>query len=334
MPDTYSCPHCQIQLRLTPEMVGQTLRCPGCQATFTAGASAPPPIRHQEVVAERRPPEPRPQGPAGYPPSKPRRRAPDDEQGADWGEEPKVQFSAEEVQAWQSARSGLSLHILAHYLYIGGVALLLVTFIFTLIFAKQIAEAAQGGGGGFGLVLIAILANLVDLAIVGNWILAMVATSYWVLAPSRNGTKGVAIACLVLTSLVLIRMGDLARLLELFSGPRERPGQPPVTSVTPFILLEISRLTLFPFFLRALALAFRQPSLGSMAVILAIVTPCTIGGLFLLSFLLIVTTKSAVVVVIMIILSLLGYLGVLVLGMLALMRGRNILRTQLRRPAS
>src|SRR5262249_13734206 len=124
MPDTYSCPHCQIQLRLTPEMVGQTLRCPGCKATFTAGASAPPPIRHQEVVTERKAPEPPPQGPPAYPPPRQRRFVREDEQEMDWGEEPREKLAGEDIEAWRSVHSGLSLHLLAHYLYLGGVGLM------------------------------------------------------------------------------------------------------------------------------------------------------------------------------------------------------------------
>ncbi len=36
-----TCPNCQMQCRITPELVGQTLRCPKCQQPFTAVAGEP-----------------------------------------------------------------------------------------------------------------------------------------------------------------------------------------------------------------------------------------------------------------------------------------------------
>jgi len=42
MPDM-NCPLCQRLLRISPEFLGRTMRCPGCQQTFTAQAPVAPP---------------------------------------------------------------------------------------------------------------------------------------------------------------------------------------------------------------------------------------------------------------------------------------------------
>jgi hypothetical protein len=309
-------------------MVGQTLRCPGCKATFTAGASAPPPIRHQEVVTERKAAEPPPQGPSAYPPPRQRRFVREDDQEADWGEEPPQKLAGEDIEAWRSVQSGLSLHLMAHYLYLGGVGLIFLMFLLALAATPR----EPGSGSGFLGVLVTILMVIALLALLCNWIMAMVSTCYWLLAPARQGARAMGIACLVLTSLVLLEVANLFQVFELLAGrARETVGLP--VGQFSLGLLEISRLTVLPFFLRALATNFRQSSLASMTMILAIATPATIVGVGLLNFLLIMVARSGAVFIIMMVLNFLGYLGVLFLGVLVLMRGRSLLRAQLRRAA-
>jgi hypothetical protein len=249
----------------------------------------------------------------------------------DYGEEPNLQLASADIEAWRSVQSGLSLHLLAHYLYLAGVGLTFLLFILILILASS---RSPGGGGGVP-VVINIFSILSGLLMLCNWILAMVGISYWLLAPVRHGARAMGIACLVLTSLVLLQTASLAQVQALFldrSGGGERPPMAMFSSAISFFILEIARLTLFPFFLRSLALNFNSPSLASMAVVLAIVTPSAFVGLTLLVFLL-GLVGGAIVIIIMVILFFLGWLGILVWGVLVLMRGRNILRSQLRRAA-
>jgi len=42
MPEVVACPSCQRQLSVPESLLGQLVRCPACQTTFTAEAGAPP----------------------------------------------------------------------------------------------------------------------------------------------------------------------------------------------------------------------------------------------------------------------------------------------------
>jgi WD40 repeat protein len=45
----FNCPHCDKMLQLRENMLGKTIRCPGCQKTFPAPASAPAPVAEEEI---------------------------------------------------------------------------------------------------------------------------------------------------------------------------------------------------------------------------------------------------------------------------------------------
>jgi len=64
-----ACPHCQVALNITPEMLGRKARCPKCQQAFMLPASeqpaAPPPAPESPAAAPPPPPQaPPPQVPA------------------------------------------------------------------------------------------------------------------------------------------------------------------------------------------------------------------------------------------------------------------------------
>src|SRR5262245_17229135 len=46
-----SCPSCERALRVPDDLLGALVKCPSCQATFTAGAPQPPP-RQEEAPRE------------------------------------------------------------------------------------------------------------------------------------------------------------------------------------------------------------------------------------------------------------------------------------------
>jgi hypothetical protein len=55
MPETIKCVHCDAPLRLPEQFIGQEVRCPSCQKTFTARLpSAPPPRSRPESEPEPR----------------------------------------------------------------------------------------------------------------------------------------------------------------------------------------------------------------------------------------------------------------------------------------
>src|SRR5437867_2115684 len=56
MPEIIACPECRRQLSVQDALLGQMVKCPACQTTFTAEvpAGAPPPRRREEVPRGRR----------------------------------------------------------------------------------------------------------------------------------------------------------------------------------------------------------------------------------------------------------------------------------------
>src|SRR2546429_590559 len=53
MPITISCPSCRRQLRVPDDLLGKTVRCPGCQSTFTA--EDPDAVADVDVIEEEKP---------------------------------------------------------------------------------------------------------------------------------------------------------------------------------------------------------------------------------------------------------------------------------------
>ena len=72
MIDTVCCPACQRALRVPNDLLGQQVKCPACEQTFTASDLQPaawrPPGRHAEQdVEDRAPPPPEPARPRSRP---------------------------------------------------------------------------------------------------------------------------------------------------------------------------------------------------------------------------------------------------------------------------
>src|SRR5262249_47186673 len=133
---------------------------------------------------------------------------------------------------------------------------------------------------------------LAGLALLGNWLLAVIAESFWVLAPVQAKARGLAIALLVMGGLVLLRV---PQLVGLFTEMVDRPGGRDqeaylVSGVLLFYLAEGARLTLFGFFLGALARNLRRPGLAGTNV-LGLVTPLVLGGLFLMTLLVLLVAR-------------------------------------------
>jgi hypothetical protein len=102
MPETIHCVHCKAPLRLPVQFIGQEVRCPSCQATFTAQlpAAATPPIQPQPEEPPRDEPPPTRRDDDYRPSRRPRpgddddddyprpRRSYDDDYGRGRGREP------------------------------------------------------------------------------------------------------------------------------------------------------------------------------------------------------------------------------------------------------
>jgi hypothetical protein len=78
MPVQIRCESCGRKLRIPENLLGKTVRCPGCQTTFTARAEEEPAVAmiddEPEAPAPPRP-RPRPQEPAEYDEPRPRNKA-------------------------------------------------------------------------------------------------------------------------------------------------------------------------------------------------------------------------------------------------------------------
>src|SRR5260370_10608228 len=61
MPSVITCPSCQKQLKVPDELIGRSVKCPGCKETFTAqvpSKSAPPPAEIAERPRKKSAPPP------------------------------------------------------------------------------------------------------------------------------------------------------------------------------------------------------------------------------------------------------------------------------------
>jgi predicted Zn finger-like uncharacterized protein len=59
MPIQISCPSCQRQLRVPDNLMGQMVKCPSCQNTFTATVEESPPTSRREENVREEAPRPR-----------------------------------------------------------------------------------------------------------------------------------------------------------------------------------------------------------------------------------------------------------------------------------
>src|SRR5258708_31037841 len=89
MPENIPCVYCKAPLRLPEQFIGQEVRCPSCQRTFTARMPVePPPPR----------PEPREEEPLPRPPrdEAPRRRRPRDDDDEDYPRRRRPRYDEDE----------------------------------------------------------------------------------------------------------------------------------------------------------------------------------------------------------------------------------------------
>src|SRR6266478_5869515 len=87
MPSIISCPSCQKQLKVPDELIGKSVKCPGCKETFTAqtmSKSSPAPAREDVMEKPRKKAAPPPDDEEDEAPRKAvKRRAADDDDDDD-----------------------------------------------------------------------------------------------------------------------------------------------------------------------------------------------------------------------------------------------------------
>lgn len=226
MPEITSCPDCDKKLRVPDDLLGKTVRCPGCQTMFVAKADAPPPSRRAEVederpsrtdrVSQRRPPAV-PARSRDDDDDRPRRRDRRDDYDDDYDDRPRRRGRdeeddyddrrrpADERRAWRGVRSGVNLAVMGSWLSIAALAVLVVGGgIMALVAWASVSSggnAPQPGGGppsGFlaavgGFFILGVLVGMMGFASVILWFVGM-GMCLQTPASRRDSTKGLGIA--------------------------------------------------------------------------------------------------------------------------------------------
>jgi hypothetical protein len=322
MQGTVRCTSCHKLFRLPDALLGKPVQCPDCATIFTAPhsitAEPPAPV-----------PPPRPAGwgppplelPSPGPPPVPASAAlarglSDDQLGEDERAAPRPVPDDRDV--WRGVGLGDGLYTLAHTLYAAGLLLLLLFFLVTLdsVPGSRTRRPSE--------VIAALLALLFSLGLLGNWVLAVVAPCFWVQAPAGAHARPLALALLALGGLVLLRVPDVIGLLVGVLDHDDRflggPGRLAAMALATY-LLEGARLTLLAFFLNAAGQHLRRAPVALGAKLLAGLTPCVLGGLFLLDVLVLLVDRTGKVVwVFVLFFHVVGQVGLLVWGSLLLVR--------------
>lgn len=313
MPVNIHCPQCRLLLQLPDQMVGKKVKCSSCQAVFTAevqggpGHVMPPPAPGPSYEARQDDREREPEEDEDRPR---RRRRFEDEEESRLAREPAPNFAEGERDAWLGVRVGLRLHMLGQYAYAGA----LVLFLFVSLIA-----AADPRGSGFIVFLTVLFGGVGMVALLGGLVLALLAYSFFLSAPTRHGARPFATSLLVVMALVLLRAaGFVTDVGRLGDGFGDRFGFV-LGGIATFMLLEIIRLTLLPIFVMAVGRNMNVLALSRHALAQAIAVPGTMLFLMLLSFVLgLVSSGGGGVGLVVVLLNAMGYIGLLVWGAILL----------------
>jgi predicted Zn finger-like uncharacterized protein len=332
MPETVHCSNCQAPFTIPDALLGRKVKCPACGGVFTAGRAV---TAEPEPPAESVPPVSPWRDGGKSPEREPRKPAETawDNFVREWAEpaddedsaRPRRERPAVGTDVWANLATGARLYAVAHALY--GCALLLL-----LLFAIATLDSPSGGRGWGGPPTMLIVAAIVaGLALLANWLLALVAACFWVLAPARAGARALAIALLVVSGLVLQRF---LGVFGLFGDPMHRWDRASeeywLATLVFTSVLEMTRLLLLGFFLHAVAINLGKGSFLSRTRALAIGTPCVQLGLFALNMLAILvaasTRSGGGVGVLLVFVNIFGQAALLLWGLLVLQRAGRALR--------
>jgi hypothetical protein len=243
MPVVITCPACQQKARVPDAMLGQSVKCPACAATFTAPADgsppAPPPITL--TVAE----------PA---------RAP----------------LPADVDCLRSVQAGAGVQLAGHCLYAAALALFL--FVLLMVLADAFAAGSvMGRRNSMGPNLPLIFALLAGVLLLVGALVNLVGASICVLAPTAQVARGLAIGVLVLTVIAFMEMVSTFGLLVFMEDMPGRFGgmgrQYWFSGMIILWLVEVTRLVVLALFWRAMSRILRDARGATLARRLAIGGP-------------------------------------------------------------
>ena len=231
MPVVVTCPTCQKKARVPDAMLGKSVKCPECGATFTVPADGPPPVSPPPTV-ESAPPEPS---------SRP------------------LPADADSLHA---VRAGAGVQLIAHCLY----AAALVAFILLILVSVSGALAVGSGFGGrstLGSVIPTVLTGSGAVLLVVAGLLNIVGASICVLAPSAQVARGLANAVLVLAVISFLEVTSTTGRMFFFidDSPSRYGGFGPqiwLTGIVTLWVVEVTRLSVLALFWRAMSRILRD----------------------------------------------------------------------------
>jgi hypothetical protein len=241
MPIVVTCPACQQKARVPEAMLGQTVKCPACEAAFPVPAEgAPPPT--VEVV---------PEAPT---------RAP-------------LPADADSLRA---ACAGSSVQLIAHCLYAAALALYLILLLFTFIGPLATGPGMGGRGVREPLLIFVVIGATLLLIVCG--LLNIVGAAFCLLAPAARFARAFAIALLVLALLAFERFASVFGVLFGYFDDMYGRFQGAVmpfwlSNAITLWLVDVGRLVILALFWRSMSCILRDARGAALGKRLAIAGP-------------------------------------------------------------
>ena len=273
MAEMIQCTSCHKKFRLPASAVpGHKFRCPGCKTVLTVPKPEEDSVVPETVEDEK----PQVVEIREQPVSRPQAEPPPFEPGSPPTEKSEEETTEGDADTWQLVGRGAKMHVIAHGAFLAALLLSLIA-IFTISSSSDTASS-RGPKGSAGIVVKDTLQEILEflsmVALLGGLVVALIAVGLWLVVPSRHGTRGLAIALLTLTALVLLRYSSAQ------AGSREAG----LSSPTLFLLMEGARLTVLALFIQSVGRNLRQPSLIKEGGLLMIVTPAALGGMLVICY--------------------------------------------------
>ncbi len=271
MPETIRCPHCERKLRVPDNLLGRTVKCPGCATSFVAAVGEEPP--------RSAPPPPPPARTIDYSQSAAPPAAPSDGSPFQFfeDEEPAAEQPPARRRVWGQARTGMGYALGAVFTATG---VFLVFILGCVVMAAGSVNAADrrgqfGGPADNELALLKALVAFLVLGMLTSYALQITAEAYCLGAPRDQGARGLAIASLILllTSLVLWLPAWVLALFGEAANPMLVGRGASIVGLLNLVgsLTFLVQVFVFLFFLRAAALGAGHRNLAQSIVYLMVV---------------------------------------------------------------
>jgi hypothetical protein len=295
MPQIITCPDCGRKLRVPDELIGKQVKCPDCKMKFTGGITTMPGAKPVKTASARDPDDDEQRvvtAPVGKKagrakengederPSRRKKVGRRDEDDEDQTNEaydedrPRRRSSAEDRRkGWKMTLLGLNLLVYAVYTYLGTIAISLLGCMTLFLIgvggmATMDPDMAMGSlmGAGIGFIVLYILMGLGGLA---TTVLQTTGNGFCMAIPTKEGTgrKPLAIATFCcICGVILLELVTCGAMFA-FRGRGQLVGFLPM-------LVSIGYFVCYMLFLRAVAVAMREPDLAKQCLIYMITVLC------------------------------------------------------------